>query len=176
MLYLPQLHLTATVPRRAVDEPLGLDQFARSALETYRNGYNPLPTSNVNEFAAFFSKKNYEKLYGEIKRQSGYEPDENEVLETMHYAFQMSPPRSDEMDMRRELFTPRVTASYVAELNKIVLERAVETTIQANKLWDHYAKYRNGPVGWGDDPDMHFGVDTRTRLNVSKYDFTWLQP
>ena len=94
----------------------------------------------------------------------------------MEYAWQMAPPRSDEMDERRELFNARVTASYVKELNNLVLEKVVEDTIQANKLWDHYAKYRHGPVGFGDDEDMHFGIDTRTRFNVSKYDGTWLQP
>jgi hypothetical protein len=177
MIRLPKIYLTAVAPRKPVDQALEYDHFARTALETYRNSYNPLPTASQAEFGKFFSEANYRYLYSEVKRQTGYEPDEGELYESMMYAWQMDPPRSDETDIeRRTTFTPRVTASYVKEMNARVLEKVTEETTQANNLWAHYAKYRNGPVDLGDDEDMHFGVDSRTKFRGDMYDMTWMMP
>jgi len=174
VIALPSMYLTAHAPQPSTDLTLGMDQFARAAMETYRSSYQPLPTASVNEFAAFFSRPNYTHLFNEVKRQAGYEPDASELYEAMMAGFSMVPPRQDEMDERREVFTKEVAQSYVREINAWVLDKVVADTVAANKLWDHYAKYMNGPVDWGEDEDMHFGVDTRTRLNASRYDMTYL--
>lgn len=175
----PVQYLTAHAPQLTDDRILGLDQFARSALETYRSSYVPLPTSQTKEFAAFFNQHNYEMLYDEVKRRSGgNRPDPNELYELMMSAFQMIRPRSDEMDERISDFSPAATSSYVNEMNKFVLERAVEDVKAANQLWDHYAKYRHGPgfAEFLEDDAMHFGVDTRTNAQGSLYDGTYLLP
>lgn len=175
-IVLPKFHLTAAVPRPE-DQKFGFDEFARSAMETYRNGYLPLPTASAREFGTFFSKENYAKLYKEVTRRAGYAPAEGDLFEVMQWAYSSVQPRSDEMDERRTHFDPNVTASYVAEMNSHVLDRIVEEVKQTNKLWDHYARYRNGPgQDFADDEDMHFGVDTRTRYHASRYDMTYWMP
>ena len=174
----PTQYLTAHAPQMQDDRILGFDQFARSAIETYRSSYCPLPTSQTREFAAFFNQKNYELLYDEVKRRSGNKPDASELYETMMAAFQMVRPRSDDMDERSADFSPAVTRSYVDEMNKYVLEHAVEDVKAANQLWAHYAKYRHGPdyAEFLEDDAMHFGIDTRTNAQGSLYDGTYLLP
>jgi hypothetical protein len=174
----PLLHLTFGSRWKKVDDAFGFDAFGRAASDIYRQSYADLPTASHAEFSAFFNANNYKKLFAETKRQcGGNEPDAGELFEAMMWGYSSVRPRSDEMDERRTKFTNDVTRSYVNEMNAIVLERTVPDTVAANKLWEHYAKYRNGPTEeWGDDEDMHFGVDTRTRFNVSKTDMTWLMP
>jgi len=143
------------------DAAFGYDQFARAALESYRESYQPIPTASVNEFGAFFSKKNYDKLLKLVTEASGgFSPGQEELFEAMMTAYNLRPPRSDPTDERRSEFTPEVTTSYVDEVNSIVLDRLPEEVKQANKLWDFYAKNRNGPSELED----HWSVDTRSRL------------
>ena len=165
---LPKLYLTSNVPQPFTDKALKLDEFARTALETYRTSYNPLPTC-TQEFAAFFSKHNYDHLYKLISQMAGNKPESNELYEAMMWAYSSDPPRSFEMDDRRDKFGPEITGSYVKEINELVIDKMVAETVAANKLWDHYAKYRNGPIGWIDDSQ----IDTRTRLNSSRFDMTY---
>lgn len=172
--FIPKIYLRASAPHKSVDIALGFDEFARSAMDTYRSNYANTPGCSWREFAMFFNKKNYDMLLKQIKRQAGNNPDPDEVFETMMRAYQSVQPRSDEMDERRERFDIPTVKSYVQEMNKLVIEWAVPDVIAANQLWDHLAKHRHGPVGWEEDEDMHFGTDTRTRLNVSQYDGTWL--
>lgn len=151
----------------------GMDSFARAALETLRDSYHCMPTGSVKEFARVFSKKNYDWLSAEVQRQSGYPADEGELFDAMISAFTMVGPRTDVMDVCRRLnFSDEVTASYVDEINRLVLERLVEETRQAHKLWDFYAKNRNGPSELPDSCD----IDTRTRLVGSFYAFDYWMP
>lgn len=176
MIKLPRLYLGAN-PRngmtRNTDESFHMDDFARAAMETWRSSYAPMPTASVNEFAAFFSKRNYDWLFSEVTKKAGNEPDEGELYEAMMWAFSSVAPRSDEMDERREDFSKAAVGSYVREMNKHVIEKVTVDTVAANQLWEAYAKYRNGPAGW--DGNIA-GEDTRTRFVGSQYDMTYLLP
>jgi hypothetical protein len=149
------------------------DEFGRAALETLRDSYHTMPTGNVREFVKVFSAANFAHLAAEVKRRSGHEIDGAELFDAMIQAFTMIAPRTDVMDVHRRLnFSDDVTASYVDEVNVQVLDRAVEETIQANRLWDFYAKNRNGPSELPDNCD----VDTRTRLVGSFYAADYWMP
>ena len=149
------------------------DEFGRAALETLRDSYHTMPTGNVFEFSRVFSSKNFNFLANEIKRRAGHEIDKSELFDAMIQAFTMIAPRTDIMDVdRRLVFTEAVSQSYVEEVNKLVLDRTVEETKQANRLWDFYAKNRNGPSEMPDNCE----VDTRTRLTGSFYDGTYWMP
>ena len=152
---------------------IGCDEFGRAALETFRESYHTMPTGNVREFVAVFSAANYAYLAGEVKRRSGHEIDGSELFDAMMQAFTMVAPRTDVMDVHRRLdFSTEVTASYVRDVNRQVLDRVVEETIQANRLWDFYAKNRNGPSEMPDGCD----VDTRTRMVASFYAADYWMP
>jgi hypothetical protein len=155
------------------DKALHMDPFARAALETYRDSYQSLPTGGVHEFAAFFSKGNYDYLYGEIQRRAGNPIDKNDLFDVMMRAYSMILPRSDPMDLERRLrFDKACTDSYLAELNAYVFEQTVEEVVQANRQWDFYAQNRNGPSELPPRSDE----DTRSRFVASYYPFDWLLP
>jgi hypothetical protein len=155
-------------------EVIHCDEFGRAALETLRDSYHTMPTGNVKEFAAVFSSKNFAHLLSEVKQRSGgHEIDKNELFGLMIQAFTTVAPRTDVMDVHRRLdFSEQATRSYVAEVNAAVLERAVEETKQAHRLWDFYAKNYNTP---SEMPDQA-GVDTRTRLMGSFYAADYWMP
>lgn len=163
---LPSLYEGAGSVNYCDKKIIGGDEYARAAMEAMRDSYHTMPTSNVHEFVAFFSKKNFEHLENEIKTRSGYNPDREDLFGTMMSIFAMVAPRTDVLDVERRLdFSLNTITSYVRELNKHVLDRCVEETKQAHKLWDYYAKNRNGP---SEMPDIT-GIDTRTRLVGSFY-------
>jgi hypothetical protein len=171
----PRLYLTGAVPRPSVDKAFGYDEFARAATETYSQSYDTLPTCYAREFATFFSRKNYENLYKSIVDRAGNNPDEEELFETMMRAFSMVAPRSDEMDMRRTQFDDATIISYVQEMNDYVLEIAVSDVIAGNEQEEHFRNHRWGPgPEFAEDQDMHYGIDTRTRLNGSSFDMTYM--
>lgn len=173
----PRRYLTGATPRPKVDSALGYDEFARAAAETFRQSYDPMPTCNAREFATFFSRKNYDSLYRSIVDRAGNNPDPNDLMEAMFRAFSMVAPRSDEMDMRRTKFDDATVVSYVRECNNKVLEDMVSEVIAGNQLEEHFRKHRWGPgPEFGADPDMHYGVDVRTRWTGSSYDMTYLMP
>lgn len=155
------------------DVALGYDEFARAALETMRESYQPMPTGGVREFGAFFSARNYSYLEQEITRRSGYPMEKSQIMDVMITAYSMIHPRSDITDVeRRTDFRPEVTKSYVDEMNAYVLDHTIEENIQANKQWDFYAKNRQGPSEFPE----HLDTDTRTRLNGSMYAFDYWMP
>lgn len=155
------------------DRVLGYDAFARAALETLRSSYTPMPSGSAYEFGAFFSGPNYERLCADVARLSGYPTDRQRVMDAMISAFTMTAPRSDPTDLeRRTVFSPEVTASYVAEMNRLVLDNTVEENRQAHRLWDYYVKNRDGP---SDFPE-HLDTDTRTRFTVSLYPMDYMLP
>jgi hypothetical protein len=169
--------MTAHAAQPMTDKMLGFDQLARTALETYRSSYNPLPTGNVDEWRVFFSLPNYKYLYNEIRKQcKGMIPEEGELMDAMMWAFSSVLPRSDETDERRDLFGDDITRSYVNEMNKHVIEKMTAEVISANQQADVYYKYAfQGPVNmaedWGD-----YGIDTRTRLTGSRADMLYMLP
>jgi hypothetical protein len=175
-LKLPTRRFAATTTAyKQTDAALGFDIMARTALETYSSSYNNMPTSSYREFAVFFSKENYSKLYNMVIKIAKNKPDPNDLYECMMRAYSTILPRSDEMDPRREKFDKETIRSYVEEINKLVIVYIVPEVEEANKLWDHLAKYRHGPgEDFGKDDDLHFGYDTRTRYHASQYDATWL--
>lgn len=174
-IVLPRLALTANRSQPMTDSILGFDQFARAAIETARGSYNPLPAGSGDIYAAFFSRKNYDYLYGKARQMAKNEPDAGELFEAMHWSYSMVQPRGDESDPRRELFGSDITNSYVKELNGRVLEKVVPEIKAANKLWDHLAKYRHGPVDLYEvEKDMN--MDTRTRFQGSRVDMTYYLP
>jgi len=155
------------------DAALGYDEFARAALETMRESYQPMPTGGVREFGAFFSAKNFGYLDAEIKRRSGFPMEKSQIMDVMITAYGMIHPRSDITDVGRRLdFSAAATQSYVEEMNKYVLDNTVEENIQANKQWEFYAKNRQGPFEFPE----HLDTDTRTRLNGSLYAFDYWMP
>lgn len=173
-IVLPKLYLSANAHQPRTDSILGFDQFARAAIEVGRGAYNPLPAGSPQEYAAFFSQKNYEYLYQTIKNIARNNPDSGELFEAMTWAYSTVQPRGDEMDERRNLFGADITQSYVDEMNKYVIERVATETEAANQLWDHYAKYRNGPVDFQEEDDGY--VDTRTRFQGSRIDMSYYLP
>ena len=64
------------------------------------------------------------------------------------------------------------TKSYVDEINALVLDRTVEEVRQANRLWDYFAKNRNGPS----ELVEHFDTDTRSRWTASFFPGDWYLP
>lgn len=176
MIRLPRMYINAS-PQPAADKAFGFDPLARQALETYRSSYNPNVTASRMEFAAFFSLPNYSRLYKEIVRQcQGNIPDGATLYETMFWAFQSVAPRSDESDERREMFDREITASYVDEMNKHVIERMTADVASANQQASHYYKYRfEGPVDYAKDWDG-YDEDTRTRWTGQRTDMTYQLP
>lgn len=176
MIRMPRMYVNAS-PQPATDRAFGFDPLARQALETYRSSYNPLPTASRNEFTAFFSTDNYRRLYNEVKRQcKGKLPDAATLYETMMWAFQTVAPRSDEMDERREMFDSQITASYVKELNKAVLERVTADVITANMQADTYYRYAfKGPIDYESDW-KGYDEDTRTRWTGQRFDMNYMLP
>ena len=173
----PNLYLTGAAPRPSLDVAFGYDEFARAAEETFRQSYDTMPTCNVREFATFFSRKNYENLYAIIKKRAGNNPDPSDLMEAMYRAFSMVAPRSEEMDLRRTKFDDATVISYVRECNNKVLLDMIADVIAGNELEEHFRNHRWGPgKEFAEDPDMHFGIDTRTRLNGSRYDMTYMLP
>ncbi len=171
---LPRIYLTAQSRLPISDDILGFDEFARASIEMGRGSYNPLPAGSTHEYAAFFSKENYTYLYQKIRDIAKNDPDPGELFEAMSWAYSTVQPRGDEMDERRELFGADITRSYVNEMNKYVVERVSSETEAANQLWNHYAKYRNGPVDMQAEDDGN--IDTRTRLQGSRYDMSYYLP
>lgn len=170
---LPHLQAAAGRVKYSGDAGAAIDDIGRAALETMRDSYHHMPTGSVREFAAVFSRCNYDFLAAEVKRRSGYDIDMGDLFDAMIYAFTMVAPRTDKMDVERRLdFSPAATRSYVAEINRLVLERTVEEVKQANKLWDFYATNRNGPS----EVIESAGVDTRTRLVSSFYAADYWMP
>jgi hypothetical protein len=176
-IYYPGQYLSSTTRLPITDRALNFDEYARAAIEVFRSSYLPLPAGSPQEYAAFFSKKNYEYLYNESMRQSGgYRPDSNELFESMIRAYSVIQPRGDEMDLRRELYTTDVTNSYVNEMNVQVLDHIVPIIIASNKLWDHLAKYRH-KAGYEDYyREDDGGLDTRKRNHGSIVDSSYLLP
>ena len=155
------------------DRELGYDSFARAALETMRESYNPMPTSEYREFGRFFSGPNYRHLREEVKRMSGDYADDGDLMDMMIRAFTMIRPRSDIMDLeRRQNFSDETTDSYVKEMNGYVLDNLPYEVYQANKQWEFMAKNRNGPSELADHP----GIDTRSRNVGSLYPFDYWMP
>lgn len=170
---LPERYSGAGAVNYCDSKVIHCDEFGRAALETLRESYHTMPTGNVFEFSKVFSAKNFNYLASEVKRRSGFEMDKNELFDAMIQAFTMVAPRTDIMDVHRRLdFSEKTTQSYVEEVNKQVLDRVVEETKQANKLWAFYAKNRNGPSEIPDDCD----VDTRSRLVSSFYAADYWMP
>jgi hypothetical protein len=154
------------------DAAFEYDPFARAALESMRSSYHAMPTADVREFGMFFSQGNFTWLKEQVKQRSGYYMDDAELMDNMMAAYTMMPPRSDPVDLQRRTdFSVETSRSYVRDINKLVLERTVELTKQANKQWDWYAKNLNGP---SELPEQE--IDTRTRLNASMYDMNWQMP
>ena len=176
MIRLPRMYVNAS-PQPATDKAFGFDPLARQALETYRSSYNPNVTASRMEFAAFFSLPNYKRLYDEITKQcGGHIPDGATLYETMMWAFQSVAPRSDEMDERREMFDPEMTASYVKEMNGHVLERMTADVISANQQASCYYKYRfKGPVDYAKDWEG-YDEDTRTRWTGQRANMLYQLP
>lgn len=173
-IVLPRLYLTSTDRLPSTDRQLDFDQFARAAIEVGRASYLPLPAGSTQEYAAFFSRKNYEHLYRIIKRLAGNNPDSGELFEAMTWAYSMVQPRGDEMDERRNLFGPDIVKSYVDEMNKHVIEKVVTETEAANQLWDHYAKHMNGKPDFFEEDDGY--IDTRSRFQGSRIDMSYYLP
>lgn len=166
VITLPDRYVGGGSQSYCADKAFGYDEFARAAAETMRDSYQPMPTAGVKEFAAFFSRPNYEQLLQEVQRRSGYPMEREQLMNVMIEAYSMIRPRSDGMDVERRLvFTPEVTQSYVDEMNRYVLDNTVEENKQANRQWEFLAKNRNGPSEFPD----HLEVDTRTRFNGSLY-------
>lgn len=156
-----------------VDGALGYDAFARAALETLRNTYHNLPTAGVKELGAFFSERNFNFLFDEIKRRTGLTIDKNDLFDVMLNAYALILPRSDPTDLQdRTSFDDCATQRYVAEMNKYVFDNTLEDLKQADKLWDFWAKNRNGPS----ELPEHMDTDTRTRLVGSLYPFDYDLP
>jgi hypothetical protein len=53
------------------------------------------------------------------------------------------------------------------------LDRYIPVLVEANKLFDYYAKYRNGPVDMQKEDEF---IDGRMRNYSDRYDMTYLQP
>lgn len=174
----PKYYLTGATQRPQVDAAFGYDEFARAAEETFRQSYDTMPTCNRMEFAAFFSRRNYEALFREIAKQAGWQkPDATDLLEAMFRAFSMVSPRSDETDPRRTKFTQAAVASYVAECNAKVLDDMVPEVKAGWDLERHFRTHRWGPgEDFAKEQELHTGIDTRTRLNACMYDMTYLLP
>lgn len=173
-IVLPKVYLTANSRLPKTDSALGFDEFARAAIEVGRTAYNPLPAGSAQEYAAFFSRKNYQYLYKKIRDLARNNPDPGELFEAMIWAYSTVQPRGDEMDERRNIFGADITQSYVREMNKHVIERVVTETEAANQLWDHYAKHMNGKPDFFEEDDGY--IDTRTRFQGSRVDMSYYLP
>jgi hypothetical protein len=171
---LPGRFETSGDVKYCADTSLELDHFARAALETMRDSYNPLPTASVGEFRSFFSAANFQHLFDQIKlRSGGSDIDRSDLFEAMMACWAMVAPRTELMDVDRRLnFSPQTTKSYVDEINALVLDRTVEEVRQANRLWDYFAKNRNGPS----ELVEHFDTDTRSRWTASFFPGDWYLP
>jgi hypothetical protein len=157
--------------RYSEDAHFGYDQFARAALQTFRNSYLPGMTSSTNEFARFFSGPNYAFLMERTRALSGYDPDPESVYESMMWAFQMEVPRSDMYDPRTFKFDEPTVQSFVSELNERVLEKAVSDTVAANQLWDGYTHFLTGRVPF--DNDVNIATDVKGKACTYAMDY-WL--
>lgn len=152
------------------DELLGFDKFARTALETYKDGgYVSMPTNNWREVRDFFCEKNFNSVVAQVERSSGYPAHKQTVWEAMMFAFYQARPRSDPMDRRIKETDQATTDSYVAELNAAVVKRMVAETVAAQRNTVVAQRIRYGKRTFPDTP-----VDTRARLVGSMYSFDYM--
>lgn len=115
-----------------LDRVMGLDKFARAALDTFKDGACvTVPSGNFRELRSFFSEANYLGLLEEAERASGFPVLGESLWESMLLAFATVKPRSDPTDGRRSMRDEETTASYVSEMNEIVLKRVVRETVLA---------------------------------------------
>jgi hypothetical protein len=153
------------------DAARNYDQFARTALETYRHSYQPGPTSNSAEFGRFFSGTNFAYLVNQTKEATGWMPDKEEVMDAMMYAFQMVQPRSDLYDERSSQFTESAVQSYMREMNKLALERIISETDASNNLWEGYeARFLRHEIPM---EDTNIATDTKGKACTYAMDY-WL--
>lgn len=172
---LPTAIFTAFAPQTKIDRELGFDEVARTAMETYRDSWNPMPTCNVREFRAFFSKPNYAHIKREVmKRTKPFEPENEAVMEAMMQSFQMILPRSDETDARRTIFSAATTGSYLAQLNAHCIEKLYVDTYAAGKQADAYYEVMAGPRHLFTDDPMF--VDSTDKHNCAMTDFSFQVP
>ena len=70
------------------DARLGLDIFARTALDTLgSNGQVSMPTNNAPEIRAFFSAANYNALMEIAQKRTGFPIHGETLWEPMNFAF-----------------------------------------------------------------------------------------
>lgn len=152
------------------DELLGFDKFARTALETYKDGsYLAMPTNNWREMRDFFCEKNYLYLIEQIESKSGYPAHRQSVWEAMMFAFYQIRPRSDHMDPRIGRVDQATVDSYVREINQAVLRRMVPETVAAQRNAVVAQNIRRGKRVFPDTP-----IDARSRLVGSMYEFDYM--
>jgi hypothetical protein len=152
------------------DELLGFDKFARTALETYKDGaYVSMPTNNWREIRDFFCEKNFLRVIAEIESKSGYPAHRQTVWEAMMFAFYQNKPRSDHMDRRRTKTDQATVDSYVKELNDAVIRRMVVETKAAQRNAVVARNIRQGRREFPDTP-----IDTRSRLVGSMYSLDYM--
>lgn len=152
------------------DYLMGFDQFARTALDLFRDGgVVTLPTNNAREIRAFFCEANYRYLLERIQKDTGYPVHEESLWEGMLWAFTMTRPRSDPTDPRHKKYDPATTDSYVCEMNKMVIERISYETIIAQRHLVAFRNRGNTRRMIPDDP-----IDTRTRNVASMYSFDYM--
>lgn len=146
----------------------GFDKVASAALNHFRDSYQPMTTAGTHEFAAFFSVDNMQYLRAIIERKVKTKIDEGLLFEKMSFAYSMKPPRQDVMDVERRLvFTPKVTQSYVNELNAYVIENILPEIVEGEKLRDFYLKNRNFPSELPDEQivDNRAGISSTQALD-----------
>jgi len=152
------------------DATLGFDKFARTALETYRDGaYVSLPTNSWREMRDFFCEKNFNKLKTEIEQKSGYPVHLQTLWERMMFTFYQTRPRSDQMDRRLLKTDPATVKSYVDEMNEAVVRYMVVETVAAQKHRIVSWKLRKGIREFPDTP-----IDARSRLVGSMYSLDYM--
>lgn len=164
---------TSGTRRHPEDERLGLDSFARAALDTFStNGQVSLPTNNAPEIRAFFSRVNYEALSKIAQERTGFPIHGQMLWESMLFAFSQIKPRSENptVNPRARDFSPSATASYVAEMNELVLSRVCSDTVRAQRHAEFARSSRRGSyMNIGESEDQP--VDTRTRMSAGGVSF-----
>ena len=130
-----------------------------------------LTTPFKKETLAFFSERNYSLLWQAVSRAAGsINFDERLLQKSMIDWYQMKTPRMDQLDERTYHDDPATTASYVNELNVIVVRDVVYRVIQAQRQAHAFQSFRSGPAF-----EIPLPMDTRTRdigssFNMADYE------
>ena len=143
--------------------------FTQGIVSILRDSY-PVPCEG-SMFRAFFSEQNARSIAYAIRRDTGYDPAPQDLIDTMVRVYTMDPPHSDPTDPLREVVNAQTVSDYVRRHNTETVVQLRELVRQANRMWDFHERNMNGPSEILDNPE-----NTMVRRGGTPPPTDWMLP